>query len=84
MEDFLWIFHWETTREKSTCGGKHSIFMLPAAKSRWLIFKKNNVIAYIREIAQLYEAVTLSNYSAVLHLHSNSVKQFISFAFNQL
>ena len=37
---FLWIFHGETTREKSTCGGKHPIFMLTAAKSQWLIFKK--------------------------------------------
>jgi len=33
---FLWIFHGESTREKSTCGGKHPIFMLPATKSRWL------------------------------------------------
>jgi len=35
MEVFLW--------------GKDPIFMLPAAKSRWLIFKKNNGIARIRE-----------------------------------
>jgi len=38
-EVFLWIFHGESTREKSTCQGKHPIFMLSAAKSRWLNFK---------------------------------------------
>ena len=66
MEVFLWIFHGETTREKSTCGGKHPIFMLPAAKSRWLIFKKIMGLLTFARSHNYTKNMTLSNYSAVM------------------